>query len=491
MPRDQKQPGSFPFTDAVRRQAKLRIALDGPSGSGKTHSALLLALGLVDNNPLRDDGSKRIGVIDTEKNSASLEAGKPGIPEFQSAPLGSPYTPARYVQLIKIAAEHFDVLIIDSLSHAWSAEGGILDTVDQKQASQRNKFAAWREVTPMHNALVEALLQADCHIIACIRTKTHWDFEEDDKGKKKPVKVGLKPEQREGIEYEFTLVFDLSLEKHIATASKDRTSLFDTQTEGKRCVMLTPAHGKELADWMNSGAEPLPKQEAPATPPTNGSKPNGVKEITRLYQKGVTAGVPDEQWKAWLAHCEIKQDESTHTPFRFRVLCEKIDAWVKQMENPDPVPFPDDEPNDVRKPPGSGSSDVQPDAPRPDDPIESIDHDTGPLDDDPTGIDAAHADTPAEGLAEFFEDPTGEAEEDQVMAVYNLAKKHAGIQTAKDFLLFCKGLTGGAQLAKRNHSGLPVLTNAQVATVETRMATMAGSGISKTNQELDLEGGGE
>jgi hypothetical protein len=96
------------------------------------------------------------------------------------------------------------------------------------------------------------------------------------------------------------------------------------------------------------------------------------------------------------------------------------------MENPDPVPFPDEAPNDVRDPPGSGPSDV-----RPEGPTESIDHDTRPLNDAP-------ADAPAEGQAEFFEDPTGEADEDQVMAVYNLAKKHAGITTAKDFFLMCK-----------------------------------------------------
>ncbi len=123
--------------------------------------------------------------------------------------------------------EGAEVIIINSLSHAWSGSGGVLDMHDMAAKGQKaaNSWAAWREVTPEHNALVDAILQAPCHIICTMRTKTAWEAVESGNGKKAPQKIGLKPEQREGMEYEFTLVLDLALDGHIATAGKDRTSL--------------------------------------------------------------------------------------------------------------------------------------------------------------------------------------------------------------------------------------------------------------------------
>ena len=235
------------FQKAERSKAKLRLSIDGPSGSGKTHSALLLAGGLV------KEGGK-IYLIDTERDSATLESGKPGIPEFFHAPLVPPFTPAKYREYIEAAAgEGAEVIIIDSLSHAWSGSGGVLDMHDKAARAQRggNTWAAWREVTPEHNSLVDTILQSPCHIICTMRTKTAWEVVETDKGKKAPQKIGLKPEQREGMEYEFTVVLDLALDGHIATASKDRTSLFDG-----RHFVLDHKIGEELEDWLSTGRDP-------------------------------------------------------------------------------------------------------------------------------------------------------------------------------------------------------------------------------------------
>ncbi len=233
------------FRIAERRKAKLRLALCGPSGSGKTYSALMLAAGLS------PDG--RIFVIDTERDSATMEAGKPGIPEFYHAPLSPPYTPKKYREYIETAGEQgADIIIIDSLSHAWAGTGGVLDMHSNvSRAQKNNSWAAWREVTPEHNALVDAILQAPCHVICTLRTKTAWEVIEGPDGKKRPQKIGLKPEQREGLEYEFTLVLDLYLEGHIATASKDRTSLFD----GKYFVP-GPENGMDLREWLETGKDP-------------------------------------------------------------------------------------------------------------------------------------------------------------------------------------------------------------------------------------------
>ena len=240
---------SSTFKKAVRRQARLRAGLCGPSGSGKTYSALLFARGLV-------GPTGTIAVVDTERGSASLYS---AVTDFDVSELGPPYTPARYIALIKEASTSYDALIIDSLSHAWAGEGGVLEMHDNATKADRsgNSYTAWRSVTPHHNALVDALLAAPCHVLCCLRSKTAYELVDDGKGKKKPIKIGLAPVQRDGMEYEFTLVFDVSIDSHIATASKDRTTLWNGRAE-----TLTIAHGRELHDWLESGVNPV---EASAT----------------------------------------------------------------------------------------------------------------------------------------------------------------------------------------------------------------------------------
>lgn len=228
------------FQKAERKKARLRLALCGPAGSGKTYSALLIAQGL----------GGRIALIDTEHESGSLYA---DLCEFDTASLTPPYTPEKYKNAIQAAEQAgYSVLIIDSFSHAWAGEGGLLDMHDKAAAAQRsgNSFTAWREITPQHNALVEALLGAQLHVIATLRAKTAYDLVDDGNGKKKPVKVGLAPIQREGVDYEFTSVFDMSIDSHVATASKDRTRLFD----GKH---FTPGieTGQELMNWLETGID--------------------------------------------------------------------------------------------------------------------------------------------------------------------------------------------------------------------------------------------
>lgn len=232
------------FRKAERKKAKLRLAICGPSGSGKTYSALLIAQGLAPGG--------RIALIDTERGSGELYS---DLLSYDAATLTPPFTPDRYIALIREAKQAgYDVLIIDSLSHAWAGEGGVLDLHDKATQTTKggNSFTAWREVTPQHNALVDSILSTDLHIIATMRTKTAYDMVDDGHGKKKPIKVGLAPVQREGMEYEFTAVLDLSVDGHVATATKDRTRLFD----GQHWVPNT-ATGETLRQWLETGKEPL------------------------------------------------------------------------------------------------------------------------------------------------------------------------------------------------------------------------------------------
>lgn len=241
------------FKKATRKKVKLRLGLIGPSGSGKTYSALTLAKGLLDAN-----GGGKAAAIDTENRSAELYAGHPDIGlDFDVAILTAPYKPDRYIQLIKGAADAgYDIVIVDSMSHAWMGEGGMLDMVDKKaRAGNGNSFQAWGKVKPLEREFLSALINTDIHIIATMRTKTEYVVETVD-GKKVPKKIGMRPEQREGIEYEFTTVFDLSNDGNIATASKDRTTLFMGDE-----FKITKDTGRKLHDWLNSGeaAAPAPQ----------------------------------------------------------------------------------------------------------------------------------------------------------------------------------------------------------------------------------------
>lgn len=224
------------FQRAQRKKAKARIGICGPAGAGKTKGALRLAFGI---------GGK-IAVIDTEHGSAELYS---DMGEYDVAPITPPYDPDKYIQLIKDAERAgYGVIIIDSLSHAWAGEGGLLEFVDKKSAGG-NKFAAWRDATPKHNRLIDAMLQSPCHIIATMRSKTEYVVEQNEKGKTVPKKVGTAPVQREGMDYEFTLVFDVEQTRHVATVSKDRTGMFDGF-----CDMLTEDHGSHIREWLDGGA---------------------------------------------------------------------------------------------------------------------------------------------------------------------------------------------------------------------------------------------
>jgi hypothetical protein len=226
---------------AERRKAKLRLGISAPSGAGKTYSSLLIAYGLTGD-------WEKIGLIDTENGSGDLYA---HLGDYLVLTLEPPYTPLRYVEAIKaFEAAGVDCIIIDSLSHAWAGEGGALDIQGAASAKTGNSYTAWREVTPMHNALVNAMLQSKCHIIATMRAKTEYILEENEKGKKVPRKVGLAPIQRDGMEYEFTVMLDLS-HQHIASATKDRTGLLDGQ-------YFKPSieTGQKLLEWLEQGIDP-------------------------------------------------------------------------------------------------------------------------------------------------------------------------------------------------------------------------------------------
>lgn len=229
------------FRKAKRGLSKLRLALSGVSGSGKTYSALLLAKGL----------GGRIAVVDTERGSASLYADMPGIPDFDVLDLEAPFSPERYVEAIRAAeSAGYDVLIIDSMSHEWTGKGGCLELADEIATARfrGNTWSAWSEVTPRHRDFVDAILTSKLHVIATMRSKTETAQAERN-GRKIVQKLGMKTEQRDGTDYEFTVMFDITHDGHFAVPSKDRTGLFMSE---KNPFVINEETGKRLKDWLES-----------------------------------------------------------------------------------------------------------------------------------------------------------------------------------------------------------------------------------------------
>lgn len=222
------------FQKANKKQSKLRLALFGPSGSGKTYSALRIASGM----------GKKIAVIDTERGSASKYADRF---EFDVCEPEAKTIEA-YIAAMDMAIDgKYEVLIIDSLTHAWQE---LLEEINLLANSKfkGNTWSAWSEGTPKQNKLVDAILDFPGHIIATMRSKTEWTTSVNDRGKSSPIRVGLAPEQGKGIEYEFDMLMELSVE-HIVNVIKDRTGKY----QDKNIQLIDEKFGKELLEWLNDG----------------------------------------------------------------------------------------------------------------------------------------------------------------------------------------------------------------------------------------------
>ena len=233
-----------PFVPATREAARARIALCGPSGSGKTYTALTLATALAD----------KVALVDTEHGSASKyapDASGRGFTFDTVSP--SSFDPrALAVTLGQAGDAGYGAIVIDSLTHYWSGAGGILELVDNSNSGgnggNRNQFAGWKTVRPYERALIEALLGFPGHVIVTMRVKTEYVVEQDDRGRKVPRKVGLKPEQRDGIEYEFDIVGELDPD-HTLTISKTRCP----DLTGAVITCPGPAFADQISDWLDGG----------------------------------------------------------------------------------------------------------------------------------------------------------------------------------------------------------------------------------------------
>jgi hypothetical protein len=347
------------FKKAQKSQAKLRLALTGPAGSGKTFTALAIGTNL----------GKRLGVIDSERGSASLYADR-----FSFEALDLPDTrPETYLEALKAAAaEGLDVVVIDSWSHAWESLKDRAEPV-AKAKYKGNTWSAWSELTPVQNALVDAILKYPGHVICCMRTKTAWEVEKDERtGKSKPVKVGLAPIQREGVDYEFTIVLEMS-DGGIARVSKTRMDGISER------VIQKP--GKEFANelltWLNSGAPvaATPFNPTVPAPPVEVEREDTKALATRrdiLLEKVEAAMV--ETWPGQSAEAKRAKLDALRTVFGTTswtevkglhpdILAVKLDALQKHIHGRQPAP-----PVAVEAPPIQMSVTIEAEVPEREDP---------------------------------------------------------------------------------------------------------------------------
>jgi hypothetical protein len=254
------------FKKASRKRIKLKIAMTGGPGTGKTTSSNRLARGLV-------GPQGKVALIDTENGSASLYSDRF---DFDVVEIAPPFEHQKLVEAINAAVSgDYDAVIIDSASHFWE---GILEYKDKLDRRGGNSFSNWNEAGRHFKEIINAVLQSPIHVICCLRSKVDYVIEQDGKGKAVPKKVGLAPIMRDGVEFEFTTVFDIDT-THNAATSKDRTGLFTD-----RIFQITEETGEHLARWLQEVPEPVvEKPQSTDTQPAKPAEPAKPADTTIVY----------------------------------------------------------------------------------------------------------------------------------------------------------------------------------------------------------------
>ncbi|MET8352622.1 AAA family ATPase [Micromonospora sp. NPDC005206] len=252
------------FMPATRKKAKARIALAGPSGSGKTLTGLKLLYTLTGSATVAD-GLERIAFVDTERDSAdkyAVNSELPGVGDMTPEEAGgygfmkfSPvrYDPRQLVELIDEAAvAGFTGFMLDSASHYWFGPGGILELVDLFARNHGGRsMDGWKDVRPIERAYIEALMSFPGHVVVCLRSKQKYEITEGADGRKQVSKLGMQPDQRDGLEYEFDLVGDLD-QGHYLRVTKSRCDALADEVIHKPGAEL----GHQLLDWLDNGEPP-------------------------------------------------------------------------------------------------------------------------------------------------------------------------------------------------------------------------------------------
>lgn len=250
----------IPIRKAKREGARLVFGFIGVSGGGKTYSAIQLAYGLAGY-----DASK-VGVLDTENRRGSIyadileRATKPTKERFWISDLVAPFSPGRYAEAILEFQKHgIEVLVIDSVSHEWAGVGGCDDIANAPNRDGTDpKVPRWNQAKREHKRFMNAMLQSDCHIVACVRAQEKVRVEKDANGKTVFVPIGLQPIQEKSFAFELTasvMVHDQGKRYDVLKCPDDLVAHFP----GDRYI--TAATGFAIRKWVDGGGEVDPKIE--------------------------------------------------------------------------------------------------------------------------------------------------------------------------------------------------------------------------------------
>ncbi len=231
------------FHKAVKFGARARAAFVGVAGSGKSFTMLTLARALA-------GPQGKIACIDTEHGSLSKYADRF---EFDVDEPASYTVDYLLEQLDYAERNHYAVFCVDSLSHFWMGKDGALEFVDNVRKRVRDQMEGWKIFRPHERAMVDRFIASPCHILVTMRTKTDYEEQVASDGKKRRVKVGLAPVQRDGLEYEFDLVCSMD-EENTLLVDKTRCGAY---SEEKRRVVVRPGaeYFQPFIEWL-AGAEP-------------------------------------------------------------------------------------------------------------------------------------------------------------------------------------------------------------------------------------------
>ncbi|MEU3432302.1 AAA family ATPase [Streptomyces sp. NPDC006863] len=236
---DEYEDGPFTFRPATKDGFNATVAIQGPSGSGKTWTGLSIASGLAE--------GERFAVIDTERGAAALYVNDLGV-AFDTLPMHR-YDPRDLQKALAAAAQAgYRVVMVDSLSHFWKGTDGTLDQVEKAKSKYGgNKFAGWKDGTPLQNEMIEALMSYPGHVVVTMRSYVHWVLENGS-----PVNKGMRAEQRKGIEFEFGVAAEMD--------ENNRLRFIKSRCPSFRGLVLNQPHGaKDIAkpylDWLRDGGK--------------------------------------------------------------------------------------------------------------------------------------------------------------------------------------------------------------------------------------------
>ena len=279
---------AFTFRPAARENVGLLIGLSGPSGSGKTYSALRLATGIA--------GDRPFALVDTEAGRGKHYA---DTFRFDHGDLRPPFRPDAYTEAIAAAdAAGYRVIVVDSMSHEWAGEGGILDWQDDEldrmagtdyRKREACKMAAWIKPKMSHKQMVQRLLQIRAHVILCFRAEPKIEMVRNAEGKleivEKKTLTGLHgwiPIAEKNLPYELTASFLLLPDRPGVPLpiklQEQHRALFPLD------VPITEESGARLAAWAQGGA---PAAAAPAVDPAEA----WLSQIAQAADKNALAAI--------------------------------------------------------------------------------------------------------------------------------------------------------------------------------------------------------